>query len=267
MIQSKKDEIQQSIQDPQAQVHALRSFAAWQQKMESLRVKAGKHNIVNSYVWDADGGFRTDTQEFASTIEHTIGSTVSYEGSLGISAALDIAAIKTELNAAANIGITQTLTKSAKASNALSLEVDASGVEGLGVTDENDLPLAPGDKVERYRFLTFYLEPTTKNFNDFFNNVVDPQWLASNDEDARALRQTQAGKPNAAWRVLHRVTFIERPALAGFGRDLRLVGSNAAPVFSLEQAVKDLQQENQDLKAKLDEVLSLLRPKAAGAAG
>lgn len=267
LIQSKKDQIQQSIQDPQAQVHALRSFAAWQQKMEDLLVKAGKHNIVNSYVWDANGGFRADTQQFASTIEHSVGSSVSYDASLGISLELGVGIVKTELNAAANIGMTQTLTKTATSTNVLSLDVEASGVEGLGITDENDVPLTPGEKVERYRFLTFYLEPSTQNFNDFFNTVVDPDWLASNDEDALALRQTQAGKPNATWRVLHRVTFIERPALAGFGKDLRPVASNAAPVFSLEQAVMDLQQENQALNAKLDQILALLRPGAAAAGG
>lgn len=267
LAQSKKDEIQKQIQDPQSQVHALRSFSAWQQKMEDLRAKAGKHNIVNAYVWDADGGFRTDTQEFANTIEHTIGSTVSYDASLGLSLELGIAAVKTELNAAANIGMTQTLTKTVRSTNALSLEVDASGVEGVGVTDDQDLPVAPGDKVERYRFLTFYLEPSTANFNDFFNQVVDPEWLASNDEDARALRQTRAGKPNAAWRVLHRVTFVERPALAGFGRDLRPIATPAEPEFSVEQAVRALQEENRALKAQLDEVLSLLRPKVAGAGG
>ncbi len=267
LAQSKKDEIQKQLQDPQSQVHALRSFAAWQQKMEDLRAKAGKHNIVNAYVWDADGGFRTDTQEFANTIEHTIGSSVSYDASLGLSLELGIGVIKTELNAAANIGMTQTLTKTVTSTNTLSLEVDASGVEGLGVTDDRGLPLAPGDKVERYRFLTFYLEPSTSHFNDFFNQVVDPEWLASNDEDARALRQTRAGKPNAAWRVLHRVTFVERPALAGFGRDLRPVATPEAPEFSLEQAVRALQEENRALKTQLDEVLALLRPRAAGAAG
>ncbi len=145
--------------------------------------------------------------------------------------------------------------------HALSLNVDASGVEGLGVTDENDLPLFAGEKVGRYRFLSFYLEPSVSNFDDFFNEVVDPEWLASNSEEARALRQTQAGKPNSTWRVLHRVTFVERPALAGFGRDTRPVTS-AQAVFSLEQAVKDLQAENAELKQKLDQILEFVRPKA-----
>jgi hypothetical protein len=49
------------------------------------------------------------------------------------------------------------------------------------------------------------------HFNDFFSYVVDPEWLASNSEEARALRQAR-GKANKTWRVLHRVTYVERPA-------------------------------------------------------
>jgi hypothetical protein len=65
------------------------------------------------------------------------------------------------------------------------------------------------------------LELTTDHFHDFFNTVVDPEWLHGNDEEARALRQTMTGRANKVWRVLHRVTYVERPALMGFGRDLR----------------------------------------------
>ena len=42
--------------------------------------------------------------------------------------------------------------------------------------------------------------------------MVDPEWLASNDKEARALRQTQAGAVTATWQVLHRVTYVEHRA-------------------------------------------------------
>ena len=58
--------------------------------------------------------------------------------------------------------------------------------------------------------MTFYLEGSTDNFDDFFSHVVDPEWLQSNDEEARALRMASA-KTNKCWRVLHRVTYVERP--------------------------------------------------------
>ena len=91
--------------------------------------------------------------------------------------------------------------------------------------------------------------------------MVDPEWLRSNDEEARALRQAQAGKPNKAWRVLHRVTYVERPALMGFGRDVRKL--RAAAAVSDNQALLDkiakLEEENQKLEEKLDTIISLLK--------
>ncbi len=36
--------------------------------------------------------------------------------------------------------------------------------------------------------MNFFLEASTKNFISFFNEVVDTEWLASNDEEARILR-------------------------------------------------------------------------------
>jgi hypothetical protein len=109
--------------------------------------------------------------------------------------------------------------------------------------------------------MSFYLEGSTNNFQDFFSYVVDPEWLRSNDEEARALRQTQAGKPNKAWRVLHRVTYVERPALMGFGRDVRKL--RAAAESSDQQQLLDkiakLEASNKELEAKLDKILDALK--------
>lgn len=52
----KQNEIQNQITDQNKRSHALSSFANWQQKMEGILLRAGKRNIVNTYVWDADGG-------------------------------------------------------------------------------------------------------------------------------------------------------------------------------------------------------------------
>ncbi|WP_096594287.1 hypothetical protein [Calothrix sp. NIES-2098] len=40
----------------------------------------------------------------------------------------------------------------------------------------------------------------------------------------RAFRETLKGKANKTWRVLHRVTYVESPALMGFGQDIRNLG-------------------------------------------
>jgi hypothetical protein len=163
------------------------------------------------------------------------------------------------------------MTKSEGRNKSLELNVELDGVESRGITDHDDYPILPGEKVDRYRFMTFYLEGSSNNFYDFFNNVVDPEWLRSNDEEARALRQAMHGKANKAWRVLHRVTYVERPALMGFGRDVRALqdGEEEANLEALQQQVSHLEQTNQALQGKLDYILQLLKAqqRAAGTTG
>jgi hypothetical protein len=117
--------------------------------------------------------------------------------------------------------------------------------------------------VDRYRFMRFYLQGSTENFNSFFNEVVDPEWLASNDEEARALRQAR-GKANKTWRVFHRVTYVRRPALMGFGRDIcSLTKEEEIPDNrQLHAQIKELKANNGELNIKIDQILSLLNPDA-----
>jgi hypothetical protein len=147
----------------------------------------------------------------------------------------------------------------------MELAVDLSGVESRGITKLDDTPCMPGEKVDRYRFMTFYLEPATRNFEDFFRTVVDPEWLISNDEEARALRQTQAGRPNKCWRVLHRVTYVERPALMGIGRDVRALPVGGGGDKQMSQYFDGLEKKNvllgtrlDGLESKLDDILAKL---------
>lgn len=256
LAKKKKAEIQSKIDDLEKRKHATDSFAGWQKRMEDIQARSGKRNIVNTYVWDADGGLRAEAQSFASTAEHTIGGSFTLDAGLGFRGEFDIGPAATELTALATVNMTQTMTKTEVRSKGIELSVDLSGVESKGITDYNDYPIIPGEKVDRYRFMSFYLEGSNSNFYDFFNYVVDPEWLQSNDEEARALRQVMVGKPNKAWRVLHRVTYVERPALMGFGRDLR----------SLKQeeeidAIKDLAKKQKALEEKLDQIMGLLKQK------
>ena len=264
---TKQSEIEQRVQDPQKRTNASVSFAAWQKRMEDLRIQAGKRNIVNTYVWDADGGLRSESQSVASTVEHTLSSELSLEGDLGFKAEIEVGGFAADLDARFAMSLTETLSKTASQQDALSVDVNLDGVESFGVTDANDRPLLPGEKVDRYRFSTFYLEAATQHFNDFFNQVVDPEWLASNSEEARALRQAQSGKPNKAWRLLHRVTEVERPALRDFGRDARPLTTGDATPPPVEDQIAALVAENAAIKAQLDEILRLLRTPAADAAG
>ncbi|MFN5972631.1 MAG: LamG-like jellyroll fold domain-containing protein [Microcystis sp.] len=257
---AKQAEIQSKITDQEKRAQATKGFENWQKRMEDIQIRAGKRNIVNTYVWDADGGLRTEAQSFANTVEHTIGGSFGLNAGLGVEGKF-AAAAAVELTTQATVNLTQTMSKTEARSKGFQLNVDLSGLEYKGITDYNDRPILPGEKVDRYRFMSFYLEGSTDNFHDFFNYVVDPEWLRSNDEEARALRETQAGKPNKAWRVLHRVTYVERPALMGFGRDVRKL--RAAAAVSDNQALLDkiakLEEENQKLEKKLDTIIDLLK--------
>ncbi|MEA5564202.1 LamG domain-containing protein [Anabaena sp. UHCC 0399] len=271
--QQRKQEISSRIDDIKQRTHALESFAGWQKTMENILVRSGKRNIVNTYVWDADGGLRVEEQSFANTAEHTIGGSFTLSGGLGYEGDISIFKASGGLTALATTNMTQTMTKTQASSKGMELKVDLSGIENLGITDENDIPFQPGEKVDRFRMMSFYLENSTDNYLDFFRYVVDPEWLATNDEEARALRQVQSGRPNKTWRVLHRVTYVERPALMGFGRDMRslaeiasysqarmswLIPANATvldEVKIVRDRVEYLEQENAKLQAKLDKII------------
>lgn len=266
--QQKRNEISTKVQQQEKRIHAIETFANWQRKLENLQIRAGKRNIVNHYVWDADGGLRSESQQFASTVEHTIGGAVNFEGAIGGKASVKGAGVLAELEVLATVRLTQTLTKTERRSQGFALHVDLENVESAGVTDTSDRPLLPGEKVDRYHLKSFYLEGNTQHFHDFFAYVVDPEWLASNSEEARALRQTQAGRANKTWRILHRVTYVERPALMGFGG----FGENTRPLSTTSQTpdstqliakIEQLEQSHQALEQKLDYLLQLLRSNLA----
>ena len=261
-VAKKQSEIDKQIQDQEKKSHATASFASWQKKMEDIQIRAGKRNIVNTYVWDADGGLRSEAQSFANTAEHSIGGSFSLNAGLGFEGKFAGGGVGVELTAQATVNLTQTMSKTETRSKGIQLNVDLSGVENRGVTDYNDYPILPGEKVDRYRFMSFYLEGSTNNFYDFFSYVVDPEWLESNSEEARALRQAK-GKANKAWRVLHRVTYVERPALMGFGRDVRQLPSaeSTTDLGRLQAKVDKLEQQNAEMQRTLDAILKKLDSK------
>ena len=77
---------------------------------------------------------------------------------------------------------------------------------------EDGQPKLVTGRVDAYRFMTFYLDSSTENFEDLFNKVVDPIWLQQSDHpNAVAMRQAnQAEKKPGCWRLMHRVTFVSR---------------------------------------------------------
>lgn len=238
--------------DDEQRADALVGLAEWQRKIEGLAAAAGKQNIVNTYVWDADGGLRAEQQSFAETIRHTIGSMASSTSRTGLATEFELG-VAADLTVLGTKQVSQTLSRTQQTRRALSLEADLTGVESRGVTDDRDRPILPGQKVDRYRFMSFYRAGDTQHFDDFFDQVVDPEWLASNDEEARALRQVDPAQPTRCWRVIHRVTYVERPALLGFGRDPRPL--EAAP----SDARATLEELRADVAALSDAVTERLR--------
>jgi hypothetical protein len=68
----------------------------------------------------------------------------------------------------------------------------------------------PG-KIKQFRAYAFYLQPKQRNADDFWNTVVDPNWLAnSNDPDAMALQEAKKANKSIPWRLFYRVTYAER---------------------------------------------------------
>jgi len=160
----KQAEIQSKIGDQDKRVQATDSFAGWQKRMESLQIRAGKRNIVNTYVWDADGGLRTEAQSFANTVEHTIGGSFAMNAGLGFEGKFGGGGFNAELTAQATVTMTQTMSKTESRSKGFQLNVDLGGLESKGITNYNDNPIVPGEKVDRYRFMSFYLEGSTQHF-------------------------------------------------------------------------------------------------------
>ena len=188
-----------------------------------LPEKLGKQNIVNTYVWTADGGFFAETTETMLMKQETTGGNFSFSGEVGASIGVDfsVGGADVSLGFSAMLGgslnLTKTKTKSSENSFRIDLEI---GIPGdLQAYDENLVrqydpegnPVIVPGKVDAYRFMTFYLEPANDNFEAFFNTVVDPIWLQGAHPNALALKQAQqSDKKPPCWRVMHRVTFVSR---------------------------------------------------------
>ncbi|MGW1975678.1 LamG-like jellyroll fold domain-containing protein [Streptomyces sp. NPDC001889] len=216
---------------------------------------ANRH-IANTYVWTADGGFFAETTSTVDVVTETTGGSYSVSGSVTTSLEIDfeIAGIGVGLQFDASIGGGMTVTRhrSREATRSHSLSVVCSPTNDLQKYGQDGKPvylngkpvLAPG-KVDAYRFMTFYLGEDTSHFDDFYNKVADPVWLAnSNEANAAALRQArQSDHKPPCWRVLHRVTYISRI--------LPPIPPPSAP--PLEKAMKDLDiASNYELIRRLD---------------
>ncbi|TDC59715.1 hypothetical protein E1258_17000 [Micromonospora sp. KC207] len=182
-----------------------------------------RRNLVNTYIWTAEGGFFAETTETTDAVtEATAGSfQVAKSENTGVSLSASTLGVSGGLSLDLTGGIGYALTRSKKRESKTTFSVEVTCEPSSDLQRYKDgKPVLGGDgkperlpgKVDAYRFVTFYLDATSDNFEDLYRTVVDPIWLEqSADRNAVALRQArQAQKKPPCWRIMHRVTYISR---------------------------------------------------------
>lgn len=231
-----------------------------------LPEKFAKRNLVNTYVWTADGGMFAETTETTDIRTESTSSSFSLNTSAtaNIEADLKVFGVGVNLEFEASMGggysTSRSSDKESEKSFGINVVVDPPGdlqvyqpkPEGgmQRLYDDDGNPVSAAGKVDAYRFMTFYLDSDKNNFEDLYNKVVDPVWLAESDHpNAIALRQAnQAAKKPACWRLLHRVTFVSRllpdfadPTEAPLSAAMKVenIDSNWQLIQKLEPFVRD----------------------------
>ncbi|MGH9350518.1 MAG: LamG-like jellyroll fold domain-containing protein [Vicinamibacterales bacterium] len=183
---------------------------------EQWKAQVARRNLVNTYVWTADGGFYAEEEQFSAVREDSMGGTYDFKGVAGVYTEMGMSTgIHFELDSLFGGHIRTRAVKTRREGASFGLRVDVNGESFINKTElgKQDQPI-PG-KVRGYRFMSFYLAPAKRNFDEFWK-IVDAQWLngqgpysGSFDPNAFALRQAMS-QVNEVWRVLHRVTYVSR---------------------------------------------------------
>ncbi|NEQ67038.1 MAG: hypothetical protein F6K21_16330 [Symploca sp. SIO2D2] len=253
--------------------------------------KMAVHNLVNTYVWTADGGFFAESTEVMESVQESSTSSYFFQGMGGVALDLNLQvgfALKIEMDALFGGHVETIKTKGKETEKSFSIAVEAEPEsdiqlyvntdaerekyagrtnEGGGAYDEQGNPISRPGKVDAYRFLSFYLEPTKNNFEDFFNKVVDPIWLEQSDApNAAALRQANQGdKKPKCWRIMHRVTFVSRilPEIEATNAPPMEKALRAAHIESNYELIKKLEpfvkNQTQDASSFADAVRKTLK--------
>ncbi|MEU3262439.1 LamG domain-containing protein [Streptomyces bacillaris] len=189
----------------------------------SAQRSAAKRNIANTYVWTAAGGLFSEvtgtTDQVVQTTagEYSLSGTSTYTNDYGFE--FGGVGFKAGFEITLGGGYSLTRRKSKDSTRTFSLEVTAKPGSNLQkqdagnpVHDAKNRPVLVPGRVDAYRFMTFYLDTSSDNFEDFYGKVVDPEWLETNTSaHARELaRARQSDRKPPCWRVLHRVTYISR---------------------------------------------------------
>ncbi|WP_326647367.1 LamG domain-containing protein [Streptomyces sp. NBC_01750] len=179
-----------------------------------------KRSVVNTYVWTAAGGLHTEETELVDTYSESFSGLSSWDATNGVTsdfAAAMVVGLFGEFDALFGNSVEVLSVRDKDSESGLGLEVEFApdrflrrplvDVDGqpTGYTEAD----APG-KVTGYRFMSFFLPPAEHNFEAFNSLVIDQNWLNNSAHpDAAALR-TATAQSNAAWRILHRTTYVSR---------------------------------------------------------
>jgi len=169
-----------------------------------------KRNIINEYYWSASGGMRSKSTSYSTSMSESLGGSFDLKGMGGIALGDPLFGTYT-LNVLAGAHIEKTFSKTEDAESSFELDVEAD-IESKGVIDgELDpaaVPRTEGEvgKVDYFKWKTAYLEPSADNFSDFYDNVVDSEWLQKDNVYAVRLREAR-NRANKVWRIRHFVTF------------------------------------------------------------
>lgn len=189
---------------------------------DAVAVATPVQGLVNRYVWTSNGGFHAEEQHTSAASVKSYSGNVAGGGGGGFHADGEFflkLGVEWSFDVMATHRLDVQVSKETTTEQSLSLEIKVNGDAYLRTFDP-DLPAeygggkgayrpgqAPG-KVPTYRFMTFYLPPSVGN-SARFSSIVDPAWIRlSNDPDAQALRKLDTSSPT--WRVLHRVTYVQR---------------------------------------------------------
>jgi hypothetical protein len=212
-----------------------------------------KRNLVNTYLWTADGGRFAETEQTLDTRSETVGGSFSFKAMAGVHAQVDLAFatanVAFEVTAKAGAHLELEVHKTKESRTSFGLDVAAGPERDITVVDSSGQRSRRPGKVDAYRFMTFYMAPRSSYHDTFFNRVVDPIWLAQSDDlAAAALRQArQPATQPACWRVFHRVTYVSRVLQSlkqqdqdGLGRVLQTldIDSNYELIKALEPYVQ-----------------------------
>jgi hypothetical protein len=225
---------------------------------EVANKSSARRNLANTHIWTAVGGFFAESTETTDAVTETTGGSYSVKGTISgggmFELALAAGGAKMGFEASIAGGTSVTRTRAKAATKTFGLDIECTGGRdlqrykdgGTAVYDPvTNQPVTVPGRVDAYRFMTFYLDVTKDNFEDFYGKIVDPLWLATSPQAAALRQANQADQKPPCWRVFHRVTFISRlldPATASSTAPASLAkalqGEGFSSIYDLIQTLK-----------------------------